>query len=276
VLHADSDEAFGALCGRSPSTSGDAPHPHPSRGAGGPRQRAAGRVLGPAGHVASGGVAALPSAVLLEPDGVLRPAVEAAVRRLGFEPGLAPAPVVFVNLGALGLCPALSRPRACLGRGIGRAVVVGYVAGRPLTGAAHALHGCCAQVLELRPGRDGAILTTFLLPPGLEAACLTAREADVLALLLAGATDRVAAATLGVAPSTVRSHARAVLRKAGVRDRRQLRRLDASPAAHGAACACGAPCEVRAPRTPRFAQVPAVAPDGPLMDNAGQTSGAAP
>ena len=52
------------------------------------------------------------------------------------------------------------------------------------------------------------------------------READVLALLLVGATDRAAAAALGVAPATIRTHARALLRKVGAADRHELRRLD--------------------------------------------------
>ena len=244
MAHADTDEAAGAPRGGSFPTDRTAPHPHPSWGAGGPRQRAAGRVSpgddGPSRRdgalLPDGPPLRLPPAVLLEPDPLLRPAVELAVRQLGFEPGLAPAPVVFVNLGGLGACPSRSfRRTGCPGllgdvrppdarRAAG--LVVGYVAGRPLTGAAHALHGCCSQVLELRLGREGPLLTTLLMPPDLELAGPTPREADVLALLLAGATDRVAAATLGVAPSTVRTHARAVLRKVGVADRRSLRRLD--------------------------------------------------
>jgi DNA-binding CsgD family transcriptional regulator len=187
--------------------------------------------------------------VVLEPDPLLRPAVEAAVRRLGFEPGLAPAPVLFVNLGGLGVCPSFAgrpdRPRTSLADwslvagsdrrpGPAGAVVIGYVIGRPLTGAAHSLHGCCAEVFELRPGPDGPALTALVVPPGLAAMHPTPREADVLALLLAGATDRRAAAALGVAPSTVRSHARAVLRKVGAADRRQLRRLDVRPGAGSA------------------------------------------
>lgn len=162
--------------------------------------------------------------------------VELALRRLGFEAGLAPAQVVFVNLAGLRACPSRSCHRRTTdlfapgdaGPASARdaGVLVGYVAGRPLTGAAHALHGCCSQVLELRVGQDGPLLATLLVPPDLAAAGPTPRESDVLALLLAGATDRVAAAALGVAPSTVRSHARAVLRKVGVTDRRSLRRLD--------------------------------------------------
>jgi len=248
MAHAETDEAAGAPRGGSFPTDRVAPHPHPSWGAGGPRQRAAGRVSVAGGRGSGDDRRTRPPqagrrpAILLEPDEVLRPVVAEAVRALGFEPGLAPAPVVFVNLAGLGVCPSLgggSRPveaHLCSRAGSivardGTGVVVGYVIGRPLTGAAHVLHGCCAQVLELRSGRDGPMLTTLLVPPGLAAAGPTAREADVLVLLLAGATDRAAAAALGVAPSTVRSHARSVLRKAGITDRRSLRRLDARPPA---------------------------------------------
>jgi DNA-binding CsgD family transcriptional regulator len=155
----------------------------------------------------------------------VRPAAEDAVRRIGFEPGLVPARVLFVNLAGLGVCPS---PTA-------GTLVIGYVTARPLTAAAHTLHGCCAQVLELRLLADGPAFTTALVPPALEAAGLTPREADALALLLAGATDRRIATTLGVAPSTARSHVRAVLRKAGVADRRALLALDHPRAPAGAA-----------------------------------------
>ena len=256
MVHFDADEALDASRGGSPLAGPSAPHPHPSWGAGGPRQRAAGRVLrqggGDPGRAFAGDGVPLrrpphrPPAVLLEPDPLVRPAAEEAVRRLGFEPGLAPARVVFVNLAGLGACPSSSAGAAVL--------VIGYVAGRPLTGAAHALHGCCAQVLELRALRDGPAFTAALVPPALEAACPTPREADVLALVLAGATDRRMAEALGVAPSTVRSHVRAVLRKAGVADRRELRRLDGPAPADSSLSgpsglrACGAQVRRDSPR----------------------------
>ncbi len=234
MVHLDADEALDALRDGPSPTASSAPHPHPSRGAGGPHQRAAGRVserdaarrcgASRAGTElrAAPGTPSRPAAVLLEPDPLLRLAAEQAVRRLGFEPGISPARVVFVNLGGLGACPV--SPGAA-------GVVVGYVVAQPLTGAVHALHECCAQVLELRALRDGPAFIAALVPSHVAAACLTARETDVLALILAGATDRGMAAALGVEPSTVRSHARALLRKLGVSDRAELRRLDRAPAA---------------------------------------------
>gem|GEM_PF-5758629 len=213
MVHPDADEATGAFCGASRSSFFYAPHPHPSRGAGGPRERAAGRVL------AGGGLPRRrPRAVLLEPDPVVRLAAEAAVRKLGFEPGLAPARIVFVDLAGLGACPCA--------QGDGRGLIIGYVTGRPLTAAAHAAHGCCTQVMELVALRDGPAFRVLAVPPALEAARLTTREADVLALVLAGASDRRIAAALGIAPSTARTHVRAVLRKTGAGSRRELRRRD--------------------------------------------------
>ena len=221
MAHADTDEAAGASRGGSPSTDRVAPHPHPSRGTGGPRQRAAGRVhRGDGGPFLADGRRA---ALLLEPDPLLRPVAENAVRQLGFEPGVVPAPVLFLNLGGLQTCPWRAAPEG--------AIVVGYVAGRPLTAAAHFFHDCCAQVLELRATARGPQFTALILPPALASAPLTVREADVLALLLVGATDRAAAAALGVAPATIRTHARALFRKVGAADRHELRRLDVrSPA----------------------------------------------
>jgi DNA-binding NarL/FixJ family response regulator len=52
---------------------------------------------------------------------------------------------------------------------------------------------------------------------------LTAREAEVLELLHAGRTNAQIAATLQVSVETVRTHARHLYRKLGVRSRRELR-----------------------------------------------------
>jgi DNA-binding NarL/FixJ family response regulator len=52
---------------------------------------------------------------------------------------------------------------------------------------------------------------------------LTSREADVLELLQAGISNAEIAATLHVSVETVRTHARSIYRKLGVRSRRELR-----------------------------------------------------
>ena len=57
-----------------------------------------------------------------------------------------------------------------------------------------------------------------ILPPD-----VTARETDVLLLVLAGFTTPEIAARLGVSQATARSHCRSLLRKCGAPDRRQLR-----------------------------------------------------
>ena len=258
------------LVGGVPPPPAAAPPPPPSGGAGGPLARPPGRAFAPEPAGAAGpgrrlppAVAAehgqsvrapgrpepsrdlrvaapgrgdhLPPAVVLEPDPFVRPAVEDAVRRLGFRPALEPAPVVFVDLARMGACPApggVGPPSVPVrdqpgGWGSSAApTVIGFVAGRPLTGVAHLLHGCCSEVLELRPGPDGVAFGPLALPPALAAAGLTPREADVLALLLLGLSGCRIATLLGVTPSTVRTHARAVLRKVGVADRRTLRTLD--------------------------------------------------
>ena len=69
-------------------------------------------------------------------------------------------------------------------------------------------------------------------------------EADVLALVLAGASDRRVAAALGIAPSTARTHVRAVLRKTGAGSRRELRRRDGRDGT--AALATASPSGLRA------------------------------
>jgi DNA-binding NarL/FixJ family response regulator len=58
-------------------------------------------------------------------------------------------------------------------------------------------------------------------PPGPE--LLTPREADVLELLQAGKSNGQIAVELSVSVETVRTHARNIYRKLGVRTRRELR-----------------------------------------------------
>jgi len=68
-----------------------------------------------------------------------------------------------------------------------------------------------------------------VLPRGATAAAshdmLTAREADVLGLLQLGRSNGEIAAELSVSVETVRTHARSVFRKLGVRSRRELSSL---------------------------------------------------
>ena len=103
-----------------------------------------------------------------------------------------------------------------------------YVLRDPLAAALHALHGCASTVLVLDVTAEGARFAPAAVPPALAGAGLTTREIDVLALLLERRTNAEIAVTLGVAPTTVRSHCRALLRKLGAGDRRALWRLVAA------------------------------------------------
>jgi DNA-binding NarL/FixJ family response regulator len=104
--------------------------------------------------------------------------------------------------------------------------------------------GECSQLLALGAsaclGRDVEardVLTTIhlasrglhVLPRGESASAghdvLTPREADVFALLLLGRSNGEIAAELSVSIETVRTHARSVFRKLGVRSRRELSSL---------------------------------------------------
>ncbi|HVL98192.1 MAG TPA: helix-turn-helix transcriptional regulator [Egibacteraceae bacterium] len=61
------------------------------------------------------------------------------------------------------------------------------------------------------------------LPKGLDELRLTPRELEVLALIGGGwTTDEEIAAQIGVSPATSRTHVRNLLRKAGLRSRREL------------------------------------------------------
>ena len=185
------------------------PTPTLPLGAGGPRVRAAGWVL----------PAAAAAVQVLERDELLRLHAAAAAADLGPISVPGGPGVVFVGLDDAQSCPRLSR------RGAAPAVpagVVGYVAGAPALAAAHRLHACCNVVLLLRAS-GGRPCFTYPPPGALAGASLSAREADVLVLLLAGHTDAEVGARLCVSPDTARAHARAVLRKLGAPDRRALR-----------------------------------------------------
>ena len=197
-------------------------------GAGGPRERAAGRVL----PAVSG------QAVVLESDGLLRLHAAAAAQALGFRVGDdaddAPAEaltadpwrpaVCFVGLDRDDACPRLRRRESAAPLRVPPGTLLaGYCGGAPALAAAHRLHGCCDLVLRLEA--SGGQARFAYLPPAddLTAAGLSAREADVLLLILAGATTATVARRLVVAPATARAHCRAVLRKLEAADRRALR-----------------------------------------------------
>jgi DNA-binding CsgD family transcriptional regulator len=220
----------------------DAPTPDLPRGAGGPLPRAAGRV-------------SAPLALVLEPDPLARLLVGPAVAALGFavahdvrgdgaggpaaepsragEPAWPPPPAlaaVFLPLRGAGDC----RRAAAEVRRLATPppLVVLYGSGPQALLSAHREHRCCDQVLQLTASAAGPC---FAHPPAVDAvvaAGLSAREADVLVLLLHGLTTPAVGARLGIAASTARTHCRAVLRKLGAGDRRALRaRLLAGPGA---------------------------------------------
>jgi len=174
-----------------------------------------------------------PVAVVLEPDPLTRLLVVPAVAALGFrlssaEPAVVPPHAVFIPLSGAGDC----RRSADGARALAAAeppLVVAYAAGPPALLAAHRAHGCADLVLRLAASEAGDPCLSHL--PARDAvvrAGLSAREADVLVLLLHGLTTPVIAERLGVSASTARTHCRAVLRKFGVCDRRRLRDLVAA------------------------------------------------
>jgi DNA-binding CsgD family transcriptional regulator len=86
----------------------------------------------------------------------------------------------------------------------------------------HRLHGCADTTCVFWPDDDGGRLEQLAWPGPLEAAGITPRETEVLALLLARRTNQEIASQLVLGAATVRAHCRAVLRKMGARDRRHL------------------------------------------------------
>jgi DNA-binding NarL/FixJ family response regulator len=76
-------------------------------------------------------------------------------------------------------------------------------------------------------------------PPGPE--LLTPREADVLELLQQGRSNAQIAMALNVGVETVRTHARNIYRKLGVKTRRELATLAAPPPGNGHLPQVGAP-----------------------------------
>lgn len=186
------------------------------------------------------------TAVIVEPDPLVRLVAAQAARDLGFAisdtaPNNAsrsdPPAVLLVGLDHLDQC-ARCVPRADVygpnGRRQGHApgtpmapFTVGYVAGAQAILAAHSIHSCTDIVVALRAvdGRPTFVYaseTRFGQSQPLPAD-LTSREADVLLFVLAGFTTSTIAARLWLSPATVRSHCRSILRKCGAADRRALR-----------------------------------------------------
>jgi len=87
-----------------------------------------------------------------------------------------------------------------------------------LTVSASALSGDeRAWAVVLEPSRPGDVLALMA-----EANDLTAREQEVLGMLVRGAPDKLVAARLAVSPHTAREHTGRILRKFGVRTRGEL------------------------------------------------------
>ncbi len=82
----------------------------------------------------------------------------------------------------------------------------------------HAIH-LASRGLHVIPSADSALGP----PPGPDV--LTVREAEVMELLRAGRSNAEIAQTLHVSIETVRTHARRIYRKLGVKTRRELRAL---------------------------------------------------
>jgi DNA-binding CsgD family transcriptional regulator len=175
-----------------------------------------------------------PAAVLLpveldEPDELLAPLVVQALATLGYDAALQVQEPVgalpsmrFVSLGGVAevaCCRVRSARRQHTSAA--RPFTVAYAVRDGLTATLHCLHGCADLYVVLEAGAAGPQFA-YLRPHPVAAAGLTAREADVLALLLARRTNSEIAATLVVAPATVRAHCRAILRKFAVADRRTL------------------------------------------------------
>lgn len=94
--------------------------------------------------------------------------------------------------------------------------------GSPINpGIAHLL----LSAFRAAPMKDDAEPATALSPPSELVSTLSARESEVLKLVARGYADKEVAARLGIAPSTVDTHVRAIYRKFSVHSRAQLRRI---------------------------------------------------
>jgi DNA-binding CsgD family transcriptional regulator len=102
------------------------------------------------------------------------------------------------------------------------AFTVVYVARDEVVAALHRLHRCADVVVVLRHTPTGAQFHHVPWPSLFEHAGVTAREAEVLALLLARRTNAEIAQRLVVSPATVRAHCRSIFCKLGAGGRRDL------------------------------------------------------
>jgi DNA-binding CsgD family transcriptional regulator len=161
---------------------------------------------------------------LVEDDPLVRAAAREAV--LNTRSAVAGA-VVFV--GVHGLVRVAECP---LRRGQQHAdPVVLYTLRDELCARLHSLHGCAdgygvLVTADLAPGTEmstGARFEMLCGPEPLAAAGITAREAEVLALMIARHSDAEIAVRLVISVTTVRTHCRSILRKLGAHSRRDLR-----------------------------------------------------
>lgn len=102
------------------------------------------------------------------------------------------------------------------------AFTVAYVVRDELVAALHRLHHCADVVVVLRHTAGGSQFQHVPWPSLFEQAGVTAREAEVLALLLARHTNAEIAHALVVSPATVRAHCRSLFCKLGAAGRRDL------------------------------------------------------
>jgi len=231
------------------------PTPTLLAGAGASSPPGAGPSLRRDGHVGQGLVAAV-----VEDDVLVLPRALQAVRALGYAVADRPRPVGradaalradaapspftaggcqaqpetrFVGLHGLASvasCPLLRErrrplPGAVDASGQGVPFTIAYTVCDPLAAALHRVHGCADLVVVLYVGSTEARFAHVPWPSLLDEAQLTAREAEVLALLVERYSNAEIAETLVLSQATVRAHCRAVYRKLNCSGRRALHSL---------------------------------------------------
>lgn len=179
---------------------------------------------------------------VIDPDALVRPVALRAGQALLVElsrscvsehGGADGAPLHLRLVGAHGLeavaaCPARAGFAAAARPSVDPVQTVVYTLRDRLVAEMHVAHGCADAVAVLRPGAEVGELVFVARPTRLDALGLTAREIDVLALLLARLTDDEIAERLVIARTTVRAHLRAVRRKLGAGGRCEVWRLFAA------------------------------------------------